>query len=361
MHVGGPAATFIEPTTETDFIAAIRAADESGTPLLVLGGGSNMLVGDDGFAGVVIKDARTGFTSVPDPADDAAVLVTAVAGQNWDELVAATVANSWSGLEAMSGIPGTVGAAPVQNIGAYGRDVSGVITSVRVWDRLLGEVRTLTGDELGFGYRNSNLKRSMLASATSDDPRAPWLPTPRYVVLDVTMKLGVDSQSLPVKWPELLDILNIELGDRVPSVVVREEVLKLRDRKGTLERPLHPGGAVDYDRWSAGSFFTNPLLTAEQSAALPDDAPRFPVAGNSALIETPAAWLIDTAGFPRGFGVHGATSRATSSSKHPLVMTNRGNANAADIVELARTIRDGVKAKYNVELVPEPIFVGVEL
>jgi len=359
MHVGGPAATFIEPTTEAVFIAAIRDADQAGIPLLVIGGGSNMLVGDDGFTGVVVKDGRTGYVAAAAPTGE--VTITAVAGQNWDKLVADTVAKGWSGLEAMSGIPGTVGAAPVQNIGAYGQDVSTVIESVRVWDRLLGEVRTLEPADLGFGYRTSNLKRSMLAAPSAEDPKAPWQPTPRYVVLDVTMKLAVDPMSRPIKWPELFDILHVELGDRAPSAVVREAVLGLRDRKGTLESPLHPDSAIDYDRWSAGSFFTNPLLTAEQSAALPEDAPRFPVVGNPALIETPAAWLIDQAGFPKGFGVHGAQSRATSSSKHPLVMTNRGNANAADIVELARTIRDGVQARFGVELVPEPVFVGVKL
>lgn len=362
MHVGGPVANFIETETEADFIEAIRSADEGGTPVLVIGSGSNMLVGDDGFDGIVIKDGRSGFEGTDDDGC-AHTTVTAVAGQDWDEFVVAAIDHQWAGIEAMSGIPGTVGAAPVQNIGAYGQEIGAVIASVRVWDRLRQRVRTFAVRELEFGYRNSRLKRSMFASPSASDPKAPWQPTPRYVVLDVTMQLRYGRLSERIQYAELAQKLGIELGQRAPARAVREAVLDLRDGKGMLAADFsgHPAEG-DYDRWSAGSFFTNPVLTITQADTLPPDAPRFAVPGaEHDHVKTSAAWLVEHAGFSKGYGVAGADSPATLSTKHTLAITNRGRATAADIAELARSVQGGVEAKFGIKLEPEPVMVGINI
>ncbi|HEY0237548.1 MAG TPA: UDP-N-acetylmuramate dehydrogenase [Friedmanniella sp.] len=361
LHVGGPAARYVEATSEAELIDAVRTADEAGEPLLVLGGGSNVLVADEGFAGVVVRDARSGI-DVPDHSACAGVTYQVPAGTPWDDVVAEATGHRLYGLEALSGIPGSTGATPVQNVGAYGQEVAQTISSVRVWDRDRARIRTLALDDLAFGYRTSLLKRSMRAH--DDDPRAPWTPTPRYVVLDVAFQLRQGSQSARVAYPELARALGVAVGERAPLLDVRAAVLELRARKGMLL------DEADHDTWSAGSFFTNPVLDAAAAAALPDDAPRFPVAGShgaggtggtdgtDGTVKTSAAWLIEHAGFGRGFGAPGP---AAVSGKHTLALTNRGGASAADVLALARTIRDGVRERFGLVLEPEPVLVGVTL
>ncbi|MBE9940304.1 UDP-N-acetylmuramate dehydrogenase [Cellulosimicrobium cellulans] len=379
LRVGGPADRYVEAHSEAELLEIVRAADEAGEPLLVVGGGSNLLVGDEGFGGVVVRDLRRGITVDAEDSCGGASF-HAPAGQDWDELVARAVAEEWVGVEALSGIPGTVGAAPVQNIGAYGQDVAGVVSTVRVWDRARSRVRTLALGELAFGYRTSLLKRSMHvdAGAGSDDD-GPWYPSPRHVVLDVGFQARLGSLSAPVAYPELARTLGVQVGDRAPSADVRAAVLALRARKGMLldgvGPDVDPAAGPDHDRWSAGSFFTNPVVPAEQADLLPADAPRYPVrtatptrtTGPSlgeidpTLVKTSAAWLIEHAGFTKGFGVHGPSSLARLSTKHTLALTNRGGASAEDVVELARAVRDGVVEAFGVELVPEPVLVGVAL
>jgi len=348
LRVGGAPSRYVETATEAELIAAVRAADESGEPVLVVGGGSNLLVADAGFDGVVVRDVRSGI-DVPDASACAGATLTVPAGTPWDEVVRYAVEQELTGIETLSGIPGSTGATPVQNVGAYGQEVSQSIATVRVWDRGRGKVRTLPLVTLAFGYRTSLLKRSM-RSADSDDPRAPWSPTPRYVVLDVTFQLRPGDLSRPIVYAELARTLGIEIGGRAPLAAVRETVLALRARKGMVLDP------DDHDTWSAGSFFTNPLLTAEAAAALPDDAPRFPT--DDGRVKSSAAWLIERSGFSRGFGAPGP---ATLSTKHALALTNRGGAKAEDLLALARQVRDGVRTSFGVELEPEPVLVGVTL
>lgn len=386
LRVGGPVGTYVEAGTEAELIDAVRAADDAGRPLLVVGGGSNLLVADEGFDGVVVRDVRQGLDADledscgTDGACGGASL-SLPAGQDWDAFVAEAVANEWVGVEALSGIPGTVGAAPVQNIGAYGQEVAGVVASVVTWDRATGGRRTFTLSELGFGYRTSLLKRSMRSGSAGPDgaadPGAPWYPTPRYVVLTVNLQMRLGSLSAPVGYAELARRLGVEVGQRAPSADVRAAVLELRGGKGMLLEGVGRDGhrAPDHDRWSAGSFFTNPVLPVEQAGALPADAPRFPVRSatpesttgpslgvvDPALVKTSAAWLIEHAGFSKGFGLAGEHSPARLSTRHTLALTNRGGATAADLVALARAVRDGVREEFGVELEPEPVLVGTAL
>ncbi len=375
LRVGGPADAYVEATSEEELIDTIRAADDAGQPVLLVGGGSNLLVADEGFGGVVVRDGRTGFRL--DSADACGgASVTAVAGQDWDDLVVAAVEQGWVGIEALSGIPGTVGAAPVQNIGAYGQEVAGALSTVRTWDRLHQRVRTFAVGELGLGYRTSLLKQSMRGMPSDADPQAPWYPTPRWVVLDVTFQMRLGTDSAPVGYAELAKRLGVEVGERASSSALREAVLELRAGKGMLQDGRFgsaPG--ADHDRWSAGSFFTNPIVAADQADLLPADAPRYPVRSSlpmtttgpslgqvdPTLVKTSAAWLIDHAGFGKGFGIAGPHSPATLSTKHTLALTNRGGASADDVVALARTIRDGVLDAFGIELEPEPVLVGVSL
>ncbi|WP_460701939.1 UDP-N-acetylmuramate dehydrogenase [Myceligenerans halotolerans] len=370
LRVGGPVASYVEATTEQEFLDAVRTADETGTPLLVVGGGSNLLVADEGFDGVVVRDVRTGLDVVSTDACGGAV-VSAPAGQSWDELVREAVDSGWYGVEALSGIPGTVGAAPVQNIGAYGQEVASTLASIRVWDRAQSRVRTLANSELGFGYRTSTLKRSMHAAGRQEgagDPLAPWYPTPRYIVLDVTFQMRLGTLSAPIAYGQLAARLGAAQGDRMPTQDVREAVLALRGSKGmVLDQPDAP----DHDRWSAGSFFTNPIVPIDLAERLPASAPRFPVretteagretAVDPAVVKTSAAWLIQHAGFEPGFGLSGEHSPARLSTKHTLALTNRGSARAEDLIALARAVRDGVRDHFDITLVPEPVLVGVAL
>jgi UDP-N-acetylmuramate dehydrogenase len=359
LRLGGPVGRYVETDSSEALVEVVRSADAAGEPVLVLGGGSNLVVSDDGFPGVVVRDVRRGVeVEGADSCGGASIRVPA--GEDWDDLVARTVEEGWVGVEALSGIPGSTGAAPVQNIGAYGQEISGVISTVRVWDRERSRIRTLPLVDLKFGYRTSILKQSL------HEPGSSWGPTPRYVVLEVAMQLRAGDLSAPVAYPELAARLGVALGDRAPLRAVRETVLELRRGKGMVL------DADDPDTWSAGSFFTNPVLTTEQAESLPTGAPRFPVrsarperttgpslgAVDPNLVKTSAAWLIEHAGFTKGFGLPGPVSLST---KHTLALTNRGEGSAADLVALARTIRDGVRATFGISLEPEPVLVGLSL
>ena len=339
LRLGGPAGRFVETATEADLVEAVRTADAEGEPVLVIGGGSNLVVADGGFPGVVVRDARRGITV----AGHAGAGSRVPAGEVWDDVVARAVVEGWTGFEALSGIPGSAGAAPVQNIGAYGQELAGVVQSVRVWDRAQARVRTLQLVDLAFGYRTSLLKRSV------SEPESPWEPSPRYVVLELSLQMVPGAASAPVRYPELARRLGVDVGGCAPLPDVRATVLELRRGKGMVL------DVADHDTWSAGSFFTNPILTPDRAEKLPTGAPRFAV---DALVKTSAAWLIEHAGFARGFGLPGTVAVST---KHSLALTNRGDATTAELLGLARTIRDGVDAAFGVVLEPEPVLVGCTL
>lgn len=350
MGVGGPARDFVRATTEDEIVDAIRTADEDGNPVFVLGGGSNTIVGDAGFDGVVVRDMRADY-HVDHDSGCGGVVVRATGGMPWDEFVALSVQQEWSGLESLSGIPGTVGASPVQNIGAYGHEMGETLASVRVYDRLKQRRRTLTVSELGLGYRTSILKQS-----TFDDTIGGgrvWGPTGRWVVLEVEFHTRRASLSAPVQYAELARHLQVEPGERVDARAVRDAVLEVRRSKCMVLDD------AERNTYSAGSFFTNPILSNEDVANLPDDAPRFALpAGNG--VKVSAAWLIQHAGFERGWKVR-PDAPASLSTAHVLALTNRGGASAADIFELASAVRRGVREKWGIELIPEPVSVGVDL
>lgn len=366
LHVGGPIAELVEARSETELIEAVRTADEAGRSLLVLGGGSNILASDEPFEGTVVAlrdpaepsriDASCELTPAA-PAGEAlqipeascgGALVEHFAGVLWDRAVAQAVQLEMVGIEALSGIPGTVGATPIQNVGAYGQDVSQTISRVRTWDRHRGEVRTFYAADCAFAYRDSIFKRTPYTGAK---PSA----TGRYVVLSVTFQHRQGSMSAPIRYAELARRLGVEVGARVEMADLRREVLAIRAAKGMV---LIDG---DHDTWSAGSFFTNPILTIEQAQALPAEAPRFDAgtdAAGRALVKTSAAWLISHAGFERGFAVG---PRASLSTRHSLALTNRGGATSTDIQQLARAVQDGVRERYGITLHPEPVRLGVDL
>ena len=361
LRVGGPVGSYVEATTQSELTEAIREADAAGPPVLVVGGGSNIMASDDGFDGLVIRDARTEVSLVSDSMCGG-VEVTATAGTTWDNLVREAIASQWAGFAPLSGIPGTVGAAPVQNIGAYGAEVAELIASVRAWDRLRNRVVWLALGELGLAYRDSRLKQS-LTDAEAGGGRL-WGPTGRWVVLDATFAVRQGSLSSRVAYSQLAGALGVELGERVPERELREAVLELRRSKGMVLDD------ADHDTWSAGSFFTNPILTTTEAERLPADAPRFPVTDHSqvvlgtkeapvveGLVKTSAAWLIDHAGFTKGFTVE-AGAPAGLSTKHVLALTNRGGATGADLARLRDTVVAGVRERYGITLVPEPVQVG---
>ncbi|MBS5977235.1 MAG: UDP-N-acetylmuramate dehydrogenase [Actinomyces urogenitalis] len=365
MAVGGPVGEYVEATSESELIDAVRQADEAGRPLLVVGGGSNILAADAGFDGLVLRDARQEVSLL---ADDrcGGVEISATAGTTWDDLVRQAVACEWGGFETLSGIPGTVGAAPVQNIGAYGTEVAELLASVRVWDRSAGQAVQLPLSRLQLSYRDSALKRSLT------DPQVgegwTWGPTGRWVVLSATFSVRQASLSAPIAYSQLAQALGVSLGERVDSRAVREAVLELRRSKGMVLDP------DDHDTWSAGSFFTNPVLTAQQAERLPPEAPRYPVTDHTkvvpgtvaapvvdGLVKTSAAWLIEHAGFPKGFSLasgDAGQAPASLSTKHVLALTNRGKARASDIAALRDAVVAGVQQAYGITLVPEPVHVG---
>jgi UDP-N-acetylmuramate dehydrogenase len=314
--------------TEEELISAVKTADDSGQPLLILGGGSNILVSDSGFAGLVIKVETSGNSFEIDACSGGTLTVSA--GADWDEFVGFTIEKGLANLESLSGIPGTVGGAPIQNIGAYGHEVSEVIARVRTFDRKKQEVKTFTASQCEFGYRSSVFKTE----------------ANRYVILDVTFQLRIGEASLPIGYAELAKELGVEIGARVAITKVRDAVLKLRSAKGMLL-----GQGIK----SAGSFFMNPILDKKIADKLPSDAPRWPMPDGR--VKTSAAWLMEHAGVSKGDQIAGAQI----SPKHVLALSNAGDATAKDLVELAKSAQEKVRTKFGITLQTEVQLVGLSL
>ena len=339
LRVGGPATRFVSAESAEEVVAAVRTA---GDQLLVLGGGSNLVISDDGFDGTVVRVANTG--SKIDSLGDGRVALTVEAGEDWDAVVCRTVEAGLGGLECLSGIPGSVGATPVQNVGAYGVEIAQLLISVDLLDRASGEIRTLSATELGLGYRTSMLKN-----------------TERAVVLRVRFELADGGLSAPIRYTELARVLGVRQGRQVPAADARAAVLELRRGKGMVL------DADDHDTWSVGSFFTNPVVVdSELPGVLSGIAsvvgadtpvPRYPAGVGTSKLS--AAWLIERAGFAKGYP--GEANPVTLSTKHTLALTNRGAAKTGDVLALAREIRDGVDARFGVSLHPEPVLVGCAL
>jgi UDP-N-acetylmuramate dehydrogenase len=337
LRVGGPVSRLVVATASDEVIDAVTGADAAGSPLLVIGGGSNLVVSDDGFDGTVLRMATRGIVVESEDADGR-VTVRVAAGETWDDFVAVVVDHGWSGVEALSGIPGSVGACPIQNVGAYGQEISGTLDRIRVWDRQSSRVSVLSNTDCEFGYRTSRLKQDVLDGA------------PRYVVLESTFQLRTSPLSAPIRYAELARSLGVEVGDRAPLADTRAAVLALRADKAMVIDP------ADHDSWSTGSFFTNPVLSVEAAADLPEDAPHWPMPDGR--VKTSAAWLIERAGFSRGYGLPGPVALST---RHTLAITNRGSATAEDVLAMARELRDGVRERFGVTLDVEPVLVGCSL
>lgn len=401
LRVGGPIAHFVEAQTRDQLIGTVLDADDKGLPVLVLGGGSNLVGADDGFPGVVIRDMRRGLNVLTETADDRTrtVRVKVEAGVRWDAFVQLMVSRGYEGVEALSGIPGTVGASVVQNIGAYGQEVSASVYSVEVWDRQTSTVGTLTPSQMQFGYRTSALKQGMYEA--DGTPGSRWFPTPRCVVLSVTFAL-VNDPTVSVDFGQLAHALDVKTGTKMDITRVRSIVLSVRAAKGMLEDPKRyensaiaslnqdpivsgvPAGTrkhvgpvvrhsaagkseltpqIEHDRWSCGSFFINPVISQQAADALSEDAPRFPVSvtegfgrEQGSAVKTSAAWLIDHAGFHKGYKLSDDATISVS-TLHTLALTNRGGAHAHEVMDLAHVIQQGVKEKFNIDLVPEPVIL----
>jgi len=319
LRVGGIPNSLFIASSESEIIEAIATNPSA----LILGGGSNVIVSDD-FHGDVIKIESTGFEN--DESACAGAWVTVAAGHNWNDFVASAVANGWTGIEGLAGIPGTVGATPIQNVGAYGQSVSDTIAQVRAWNKKTKSVDTIFAADCAFGYRTSIFKSQ----------------PDTWVILSVTFQLPLGTMSAPIAYNELAAKLNVELGDRVSTLELQAAVLELRTGKGMVL------DSADHDTWSVGSFFMNPRVTVA-----PENAPNWPEADGT--VKVSAAWLIEQAGFNKGFTLNG---RAALSTKHTLAITNRGSATSADILELAEHIVAGVKAKFDIELMPEATFIS---
>ncbi|WP_375401316.1 UDP-N-acetylmuramate dehydrogenase [uncultured Amnibacterium sp.] len=387
LRVGGPARRILTLRSRDEVIAAARAAWAEDEDWLVLGGGSNVVIGDDGFDGTVLHVATRGIERLADvprgavppvPATDAdrlrslerslrparqreLVPIRVQAGESWDDLVAHAVQQGWSGIEALSGVPGSCGASPVQNIGAYGQELAATLTGVEFLDYGTGEVRSLLASELQLGYRTSVFKQGL-----------------RGIVLSIDLLLlgperGREALSAPIAYAQLADALGVPLGTRVPIAVLRETVLTLRRRKGMVV------DAGESESASVGSFFTNPVVSESFARSLPPSAPRWPTTGDEPDIIVPlgeslparapvdgdrqvklsAAWLIEHAGLTRGFALPG--SSAHISHRHTLAIVNGGGATAEQVLELARYIRSMVQIEFGVLLQIEPAVIGAEL
>ncbi|QGF22775.1 UDP-N-acetylmuramate dehydrogenase [Raineyella fluvialis] len=339
FHLGGPAARYEVARDDRTLIDLVTEADAKGEPVLVLGGGSNLLVGDEGFDGLVVQVATRGLT-IEEESCCAGANVTVAAGESWDGFVQQAITHEWRGLEALSGIPGQVGAVPIQNVGAYGSEVGHYIVRVRTWDRKERAQKTFFPFECGFGYRTSRFKQ---------EPG-------RWIILDVAFQFLLGDLSPAVRYQQLADKLGVGLGEPARAAQVRAAVLELRAGKGMVLDP------ADHDTWSAGSFFTNPIVPEALAAGLPAGAPRYPAGPGQ--VKTSAAWLIEHAGFAKGWHLprhSDAEAPAALSTKHTLALTNRGTASTADVLELARAVREGVREAYGVTLVPEPNLVNCSL
>jgi UDP-N-acetylmuramate dehydrogenase len=340
LRLGGPARTLVTVYDESELVSVVRDADAVGEPVLVLGGGSNVVLPDEGFDGTVVRIAVRGLAG---RRDGDRVLLDAAAGEDWEAFVATCVADRLVGVEALSGIPGLVGASPVQNIGAYGQEVAQTVTSVRAYDRPAGEIVVLDPEQCRFSYRHSTFKAQ----------------PGRYVVLAVQFALAEGEESAPVRYAELARRLGVEIGERAPLAEVREAVLALRRGKGMVL------DAADPDTRSAGSFFTNPLLDPAAAEALRarvrerlgDDVRAPEWAEPDGRVKTSAAWLIERSGFTKG----AFDGPVGLSSKHTLAVVNRGGGTTADLRRVARSVRDGVHEAFGVELVAEPVVVGEPL
>lgn len=347
--VGGVATHLVTAATNDELVTAVREAVDAGEPWCILAGGSNSIFSDEGFDGTVILVRTTGIERQPASAESAETLVRVAAGENWDDFVVFTVEQGLAGVEALSGIPGSVGASPIQNIGAYGQDVSGSIRSVEFYDADAGQIVQLTNTELELGYRSSALKTGYRNGI--------YRVARPGAVLSVTFALNsnADGLSEPVAYGQLADKLGVQVGERAGLAAVREAVLELRASKGMVY------SSTDLDSHSTGSFFMNPVVSATFAKSLPDDAPQWPAGelNQIELVKLSAAWLIEHAGIKKGFSLPG--SRAAISSKHSLAITNRGGASSEDVAQLARFVLQRVQSEAGVNLLPEPVLYGIEL
>jgi UDP-N-acetylmuramate dehydrogenase len=319
LRLGGPAAKVVEAHTDDELVGVVRACDRAGEPVLVLAGGSNVVIADEGFAGTVVRVLTHGVEREGTGLDVAA-------GEPWDDVVAGAVDAGLAGVECLSGIPGSTGATPIQNVGAYGQDVAQTVTSVRVYDRRRDAVEDLPAEALGFGYRTSALRYQ-----------------DRRVVLRVRFELTASDTSGGLRYAELTRALH---ADRAPLHDVRDAVLALRRGKGMVI------DSDDPDTVSAGSFFTNPILDEAAFEAIDGEPPRFPEPHGR--VKTSAAWLIERSGFHKG----DTRGNVGISTKHSLALINRGGATTTELVAFAREIAHDVRERFGVELHPEPIFVG---
>jgi UDP-N-acetylmuramate dehydrogenase len=334
LRLGGPARRLVTLEDERELPTLLEEATRASEPVLILGGGSNLVVADAGFPGLVVRMATRGV-QIGKPGTN--VRVSVAAGELFDALVERAVAEGLAGLECLAGIPGLVGATPMQNVGAYGQEVADTIVEVRVFDREHRSFEVLPAGACGFAYRHSIFRRS-----------------PRYVVLEVVFELEVGQVSRPVRYAELARLLAVGEGARVPLREAREAVIRLRRAKGMVL------DSADPDSVSVGSFFTNPVLDSGSFAALMARAPEAVpphFRTDDGRYKVPAAWLCERAGFGKGHG----DGRVGVSTKHSLALVNRGGATTQELVQLARRIRDGVRERFGLTLEPEPIFVGLEL
>ncbi|MFS6529776.1 UDP-N-acetylmuramate dehydrogenase [Microbacterium aurugineum] len=363
LRTGAAPERMFEATTTEGLVESLRETWARGDEWFVLGGGSNLFVGDEPFEGTVIRVRAEGIEELPSP-HPGRIRLRAQAGHGWDDLVAYAVARGYAGLEAMSGIPGTVGAAPVQNIGAYGQEIQETLVEVELIDESTGEISTVPAADLGLGFRTSVLKHHHGS-----------VPQRRAVILTVTVDLLIAGERV-VRGEQLRRALGLVDETPVPLSWVRERILATRASKGMILDDADP------DTHGVGSFFQNAIVTAAVARSLPPECPRWPVApdldavtviplaaydgqvppskpATVSDVKVSAAWLIEQAGIRKGFKL--PRSRASVSTKHALALTNRGGATAAEVSELARFIQSRVHAEFGLVLQPEPVLVGVDL